>query len=175
MRQVIKRLEAGGCIGGTLGLLCSNHPEEATMVASAADFDVLAPDGGCSRQCTSPLPCGHACPRCFFAAKTSGTVMPTHALVRRGSRLPAWGSGAARRWNIIFGSCTDLLHCCCRSCHVDDPEHRRATCHKPCRRLHACGHACTLECSQPCGVCNEVVAAVQLPCGHTATQVPCHR
>ena len=56
-------LEDGGKLGAALELVCHNHPDAATAIRSADDFDVFAHDGGCRQQCQYRLECGHACPR----------------------------------------------------------------------------------------------------------------
>eukprot|EP00775_Hariotina_reticulata_P006332 gene6332-6566_t len=64
----------------------------------------------------------------------------------------------------------------CRRCHADDLMHTEAKCLKPCSRLCSRGrHACQRLCHEPCKTCNAVEELVELPCGHTATNVPCHK
>ncbi|CAM9746103.1 unnamed protein product [Ascophyllum nodosum] len=65
-------------------------------------------------------------------------------------------------------------HTCARRCHPDDPEHRGVRCNEPCPRLHQpCEHPCTLLCGDDCGLCRQKIDAVDLPCGHRATNVTC--
>ena len=61
--QVLNILEEDDCLGNEVRLVCQNHPNTITPISTAADFDLLACEGGCSRQCDQRLPCGHACQR----------------------------------------------------------------------------------------------------------------
>jgi hypothetical protein len=60
---------------------------------------------------------------------------------------------------------------------VDDQAHKAARCMAPCDRMHACGrHPCSRLCYEECGLCQELIPEpTQLPCGHTVTQLPCHK
>lgn len=65
-------------------------------------------------------------------------------------------------------------HTCPRRCHPDDPQHVTTRCLEPCAKLCAAGdHPCSKLCYAACGMCQEPVQGVKLPCGHTAT-VTCH-
>ena len=62
-------------------------------------------------------------------------------------------------------------HRCTRLCHSDDPYHRATRCPAECDRLvEGCGHACRL-CFEEC-VGSQVIAKVQLDCGHIASNLP---
>ena len=67
--------------------------------------------------------------------------------------------------------------CLHRRCHVDDQAHKTARCMASCDRMHSCGrHPCNLLCYQECGPCLEVIPEpTTLPCGHSATNLPCYR
>jgi AAA domain len=61
--KIVARAKTMGIYGPFLRLSCQNHPNEAQIDArSAADFN-NAPEGGCMRQCSYRLKCGHACDR----------------------------------------------------------------------------------------------------------------
>ena len=71
-----------------------------------------------------------------------------------------------------------LLICvlCDRLCHPDDPHHVTVQCLKPCTQvLQPCGHPCTKLCYQECGDCIQPIPSINLSCGHTLHNVPCHR
>ena len=44
-------------------LKCQNHPDSIMEIKSPEDFETLAPDGGCAKQCETQLRCGHVCDR----------------------------------------------------------------------------------------------------------------
>jgi hypothetical protein len=60
---------------------------------------------------------------------------------------------------------------------VDDPAHKTARCMEPCDRVHACGlHPCSRLCYEECGPCLQPIPEpTLLPCGHIATDLPCHK
>ncbi|KAI5817547.1 hypothetical protein BZA77DRAFT_309854 [Pyronema omphalodes] len=59
--QVINMLQARDNIGPFLELQCPRHPDTPIPVSTAHDFNVHAPEGGCSEQCGKRLTCGHTC------------------------------------------------------------------------------------------------------------------
>ncbi|CAB1103899.1 unnamed protein product [Ectocarpus sp. CCAP 1310/34] len=61
--SVIPTLREKGAIGTTLELQCARHKDSITVIHKYEEFASLAGDGGCSRACSSRLPCGHACLR----------------------------------------------------------------------------------------------------------------
>ncbi len=61
--QVMGLLEGDDAVGQALPVVCANHPESVNKLRSAADFDTFVRDGGCSRQCSARMTCGHSCPR----------------------------------------------------------------------------------------------------------------
>lgn len=51
-----------GLVQAGLPVCCVNHPEEQQLMRKPADFDSLAPAGGCGRACTHTMDkCGHPC------------------------------------------------------------------------------------------------------------------
>ncbi|KAJ7045696.1 hypothetical protein C8F04DRAFT_1065834 [Mycena alexandri] len=66
-------------------------------------------------------------------------------------------------------------HVCHYKCHPDDPGHIAVSCPQPCRRLCARKHPCPKRCSEDCGECRFPVRDIELPCGHTASSIECHR
>ena len=71
--------------------------------------------------------------------------------------------------------CDQLLDCghiCSYKCHSEE-RHNSVVCRAPCERHHElCGHLCTKHCGLQCHPCVALVD-VQLPCGHTQSNVRC--
>eukprot|EP00898_Chlorokybus_atmophyticus_P005655 jgi/Chlat1/6090/Chrsp40S05670 len=61
--RVLDMLKSKDCYGQRLQLMCSKHPDQLSEIAKPEDFERLVGDGGCGRQCSERLPCGHQCPR----------------------------------------------------------------------------------------------------------------
>ncbi|KAG0018306.1 hypothetical protein BGZ82_000484 [Podila clonocystis] len=61
--SVIKDLRSHGRLGAGFPLMCKNHPDQVRIVELAEQLDVVAPDGGCTLNCSRGMPCGHICPR----------------------------------------------------------------------------------------------------------------
>lgn len=60
--EVLSILERSGNLGTSLALCCPRHKETTIEVSVPDDFARFAPEGGCTRRCSSRLLCGHACP-----------------------------------------------------------------------------------------------------------------
>lgn len=61
--QVVDIFQLDKALGPKLELVCQQHADTSTEIASLQDFDTRVSDGGCSRSCGQRLPCGHVCPR----------------------------------------------------------------------------------------------------------------
>jgi hypothetical protein len=59
---VLSILERSNNIGPSLALCCPRHKETPIEVSTPDDFARVAPEGGCSKRCSSRLRCGHSCP-----------------------------------------------------------------------------------------------------------------
>lgn len=75
--------------------------------------------------------------------------------------------------------CADRLDCghpCQARCH-SQALHEVFRCERPCQRRHkACNHLCRkTTCGEECGRCTIKIDGVQLPCGHSKDNVPCHQ
>lgn len=70
----------------------------------------------------------------------------------------------------------DCGHRCSARCHSES-MHLVFSCPQPCQRLHdPCKHGCQKQtCGEDCGQCEVKVNEVQLPCGHSKDDVPCHK
>lgn len=66
-------------------------------------------------------------------------------------------------------------HQCQARCHSES-MHEIFSCPQPCQRLHnTCNHNCQKPtCGEDCGLCMVKMNDVQLPCGHSMDDVPCH-
>ncbi|KAI5811330.1 hypothetical protein DFH27DRAFT_21800 [Peziza echinospora] len=69
---------------------------------------------------------------------------------------------------------SDCGHTCASKCH-SEMLHNAMVCMEECTRgLVGCSHPCVTVCGKPCAKCMVRQAELQLPCGHTAQNVPCH-
>lgn len=59
--EVISILHDTNCIGDSLELCCSRHPDVPILVKEIDDFSKYSPEGGCDRPCDNRLACGHMC------------------------------------------------------------------------------------------------------------------
>lgn len=59
--NVIDELRTHDRIGEGFPLVCKNHPETHQIAASAEQFRIVAPNGGCNLVCDHGMPCGHLC------------------------------------------------------------------------------------------------------------------
>ncbi|KAI0056438.1 hypothetical protein BV25DRAFT_1872764 [Artomyces pyxidatus] len=67
-------------------------------------------------------------------------------------------------------------HTCPSVCHADLDNHRRMPCDQACTRVPCPrGHPCPRRCCEDCGDCQFPFYDVELPCGHRAKTIPCHR
>ncbi|KAK4316795.1 hypothetical protein Pmani_012053 [Petrolisthes manimaculis] len=63
-KKIEDDLSSRNCIGNSLTLQCSNHPDQLTAVTSGKEFIIKSPEGGCQLVCGKPLPkCNHCCPK----------------------------------------------------------------------------------------------------------------
>lgn len=77
--EVLSILERSNNIGPTLALCCPRHRETPIEVSIPDDFARLAPEGGCSKRCSSRLLCGHSCPNMCHSTPLHNAV---HCLER---------------------------------------------------------------------------------------------
>ncbi|KAJ1507830.1 hypothetical protein HMI55_000618 [Coelomomyces lativittatus] len=67
-------------------------------------------------------------------------------------------------------------HSCPEPCHIEDQEHTKYKCKKPCNHhFPDCGHRCSKLCYEICDKCKIILQDVQLPkCGHMLKSPQCH-
>ena len=172
--DILDQMEHEKCLGEGLPLCCQIHPQEIVVAKIPQDFS-KCPEGGCRKQCSTRLDCGHVC------------QSPCHPLDREhkmlyrcqqkcDKKLPC-GHKCGKRCYDCQDGCPpceinvsrELPFChhevrmkCC-----DDPS--KVQCKRPCdRRISRCGHKCQSKCSQPCtspSLCQALVPQ-KLSCGH---------
>lgn len=59
--EVIDMLSASDCIGTSLELQCSRHPDTPIRVSEPDHFKLFSPESGCNLPCDKRLHCGHSC------------------------------------------------------------------------------------------------------------------
>ncbi|KAF1994313.1 P-loop containing nucleoside triphosphate hydrolase protein [Amniculicola lignicola CBS 123094] len=72
--KVLTILERSHKIGPSLALCCARHKETPIEVSMPDDFARLAPEGGCSKRCSSRLRCGHSCPNMCHSGSLHNAV-----------------------------------------------------------------------------------------------------
>ncbi|KAF2205315.1 P-loop containing nucleoside triphosphate hydrolase protein [Delitschia confertaspora ATCC 74209] len=61
---LMKQLKAAGHIYEGFPVKCERHPDKKALLRTAADFNKICPDGGCTEPCGTRLNCGvHKCPQ----------------------------------------------------------------------------------------------------------------
>ncbi|XP_042642156.1 NFX1-type zinc finger-containing protein 1-like [Tyto alba] len=151
--EILAALKSKGLVGDGLALTCQNHPEVTVTVRDASGFR-QSPEGGCTRRCQTPLPCGHPCPRHCHPRD------PEHRQVRCSlpcARLPCqhghpcpklcWQEcgPCLKKVEKVLERCGHRQHV---PCHVPAERWR---CQEPCPRPSACGHLCRRRCGDECG------------------------
>jgi hypothetical protein len=58
---VINILHERNQVGFGMPIVCNNHPDYKNIIIDPDQFEKVSPDGGCNKDCNSPLPCGHKC------------------------------------------------------------------------------------------------------------------
>ena len=63
-KQVIDIMDADHLVGTSFSIRCQKHPEYQNAISDPILFEVLSPNGGCTKPCDIKMPsCGHKCPR----------------------------------------------------------------------------------------------------------------
>ena len=149
--QILANVSQKQCSGKALPLYCQLHPETKVMASSPRDF-LKCPEGGCQKQCSARLDCGHLCRRLCHPVDQE------------------------HKWTKCMRTCEKPLPCghnCqqkCWECKVHCP---------PCteiviKKIKHCGHDVPIVCHQdPSKVLCQVKVSKELPCGHFR-EIPCH-
>jgi hypothetical protein len=58
---VINILHERNQVGFGMPIVCNRHPDCKNTIIEPGQFEKVSPDGGCYKNCGTPLPCGHKC------------------------------------------------------------------------------------------------------------------
>ncbi|XP_046560628.1 LOW QUALITY PROTEIN: NFX1-type zinc finger-containing protein 1-like [Haliotis rubra] len=174
-REIKKDLQINNQIGTTLNLYCQNHPRDTGIAAKKPEDFGKAPEGGCMKQCTFRLECGHVCSRLCHPYD------PNHEEYKCNKPCPK---------SICQNNhpCPRLCYQQCEKCEVPVEKviprcghkqlvpccmnPRKYECQAKCDKVLKCGHPC----GNPCGIehqCKQMVKKTWR-CGHTS-DVECMR
>ncbi|XP_074745721.1 NFX1-type zinc finger-containing protein 1-like isoform X1 [Strix uralensis] len=150
--EILVALKSKGLVGDGLVLTCQNHPEVTVTVRDVSDFR-QSPEGGCTRRCQTPLPCGHPCPRrCHPRDREHRQVRCCLPCARppcpHGHPCPrlCWEEcgPCLRKVEKVLPRCGHRQRL---PCHMPVERWR---CQEPCLRPFACGHLCPRCCGDDC-------------------------
>ncbi|XP_071084840.1 NFX1-type zinc finger-containing protein 1-like [Haliotis cracherodii] len=174
-REIKKDLQQNNQIGTALNLYCQNHPRDTGIAARKPDDFNKAPEGGCMKQCTFRLECGHVCSRLCHPYD------PNHEEYKCNKPCPK---------TICKNNhpCPRLCYQQCEKCEVPVEKsiprcgHKQLVpcgmdplkyvCQHKCDKTMKCGHTC----GNPCGIEHQCKQTVKKTwrCGHT-NDVECMR
>ena len=161
-------MESKGKVGDGLLLHCSNHHEVNFVAKTAKDFIENSPKGGCLKDCTFRLSCGHVCTqKCHY-------IDPEHEdFICRKSCARKCPEGH---------SCHKKCYEQCTQCRVrvtrkmpgcehqqkmycyEDPS--KVDCNNPCKKKCPEGHSCPRKCYEQCTQCKVRVTRTVPGCEH---------
>ncbi|KAF9173649.1 hypothetical protein BGX20_002554 [Mortierella sp. AD010] len=72
--KIMKQLVDRDAVGNGIPIACKNHPHKINIVTSPREFQILAPNGGCTEPCGSSMHCGHVCPLSCKSTEFSPTI-----------------------------------------------------------------------------------------------------
>ena len=170
---IMSDMEEKGKLGHSLLLHCSNHPEINFRAKCPEDFAQNSPKGGCLKDCTFRLPCGHVCTqKCHYTD-------PNHAEFRCLKDC----TESCEEGHPCRDRCYQPCKCMIRvtrpmpGCSHDqemycfeDPESLKCT--SPCNKLCPKGHSCPLKCHEKCRSC-VVEVSVSMPKCHHLQLIQC--
>ena len=164
---IMSDMESKGKLGDGLVLHCSNHPETSFTAVKSQDFEDNAPKGGCLKDCTKRLSCGHVCvQKCHYSDPEHDEYVCLKSCTRK-----------CREGHPCLKQCFDPCQCTVRvtrsmpGCDHDqemdcyeDPS--KINCTNPCKKKCPKGHHCPLRCHQRCKPCAKIVSVTMPLCGH---------
>ncbi|KAI0353983.1 hypothetical protein OH77DRAFT_1426841 [Trametes cingulata] len=65
---ILDEMEARDQVGSGFPIVCSRHPDQATVISKPGQLPLASPAGGCLLPCGYRLDCGHICPSACHAA-----------------------------------------------------------------------------------------------------------
>ncbi|XP_022092100.1 NFX1-type zinc finger-containing protein 1-like isoform X2 [Acanthaster planci] len=151
--KIVATLEDENQIGFSLPLVCQNHPDKITPVATADDFKTKVPCGGCDGPCEYRLPCGHVCASLCHPDHSNHAeykcCKPCTMKCDRGEHpCPLLcHEQCSPCTNVVQKTMPGCGHVIQIFCHrLDD-----VTCIKPCDKTFTdCGHLCGRKCGDIC-------------------------
>ena len=172
---IMSDMESKSKLGDGPVLHCSNHPEMSFTAVTSQDFDKNSPIGGCNKDCTFRLPCGHAC------AKKCHYTNPEHVdyqCYKPCLKKCPEGHPCCRKCSELCSRCkkrvTRLMPSCGHDqemfCYEDPSE---VDCTNPCMEVCPQGHPCPLLCHQECKPCTKIVSVTMPLCKHEQ-HLACH-
>uniref|UniRef100_A0A914UKQ1 UBA domain-containing protein n=1 Tax=Plectus sambesii TaxID=2011161 RepID=A0A914UKQ1_9BILA len=167
-REIRQSLDKVGAVQRFLPVKCVMHGFEQT-IATAEDFDIKCPEGGCQERCSVQLECGHICSKpCHVYDPQHKSVACIEPCAR--TCTSSFKHPCKKQCSQDCGDCeimvTKELHCGHKTeaaCHLELDE---IVCKVPCKNILACGHMCAARCSQPCTTSCEAIVRRKLSCGH---------
>ena len=144
---IISDMESRGKLGDGLLLHCSNHPEANFVAKTAEDFAEKSPIGGCNKNCTFRLPCGHACAdKCHYTNPEHHgytCLKPCTKKCPEGHLCRKWCYEVCRCTVEVSRTMPECGHSQIMHCYQDPYE---LDCNSPCKEKCPKGHPCPLKC-----------------------------
>ena len=182
-KDVVDILKSRDQIGPTFRLRCPRHEDAKLTVSKPEDFEIVAPEGGCSEICGKRLDCGHSC-EFLCHAEPRHLVAGCRKPCERGR--PTCGHGCPKRCSDPCGDCTAMVKDVQLPCgHVlpevacsitQDLAKLLPRCHvRVKRKLPRCGHEVEMNCCESPDdfKCREICGGV-IGCRHQVCINPCY-
>uniref|UniRef100_A0A914XAK5 UBA domain-containing protein n=1 Tax=Plectus sambesii TaxID=2011161 RepID=A0A914XAK5_9BILA len=167
-QKIRQSLDQVGAVQRTLPVKCVMHGFEQT-IATAEDFDIKCPEGGCREPCSVQLECGHICSKPCHVYDPQHKSVPCIEPCARTCTSP-FKHPCKKQCSQDCGDCKIMvikeLYCGHETeapCHLELSE---IACKVPCKNILPCGHKCAARCSQPCTTSCEAIVRRKLSCGH---------
>jgi hypothetical protein len=183
-KEVVDILTERDQIGNTLRLRCLRHQDAQLIVSKPDDFEVVAPEGGCSESCAERLACGHACE---FLCHAEVRHIAAGCRKPCGRGRPICGHGCPKRCSEPCGKCevaikNVLLPCghnlaelsCWKFQDLAKSPPRCTSRVK--RKLKRCGHEVEMKCwESPDDVKCKKICGGAVDCRHQVCINPCYK
>ena len=163
----MESMESRGKLGDGLLLHCSNHPETNFVAKTAEDFAEKSPIGGCNKNCTFRLPCGHACAdKCHYTNPEHHgytCLKPCTKKCPEGHLCRKWCYEVCRCTVEVSRTMPECGHSQIMYCY-EDPW--KLDCKSPCKEKCPKGHSCPLKCHEVCKPCTVAIPVNMPSCNH---------
>lgn len=183
--KVLGILRSKNNVGNTLELECPRHLNEPIEVRKPEDFEIMSPEGGCSRRCIKRLKCGHSCiSRCHSDVLHDAVkCLEPCPRAKPGCDHPCpltCGEDCGTKCQVVIKDSKVTLECghskTSLSCwQAQDPSVVKCTILVS-RTVPGCKHNVELPCHVDIGAPNfecRAYCGSALPCGHTCRRA-CH-